>query len=378
MIGILTFHWADDYGAMLQAYALKQYLQRSSGERVEIIPYAPLKLTGRYWFCPVVAQEKEGKMKYSFVLYRFKRNCSFWSGYLKRRRNMRAFRRRYLTARPAQRRADRLSLEKYSCTFVGSDQVWNPEITVGLDDAYMGNVKRKGECKLISYAASLGGNKIPEKYLAGFEKAVNKNFTAVSLREKSAVPFAESVLQRKVTDVLDPTLLLEKKEWEKLAELPREKDYILFVFTEYNEQMVKYLQELSVSLQKKVIQLSMPWPGENENWIDIKIEGGPSEFIGYFQNAGCIVTNSFHGMVFSVLLEKQFLVFGHSNKNARIENFLKKLDLSIRLIGKERNAATADMLENIDWQHVKVLLEKEKERSVRFIRKSQNKNGEGS
>ena len=374
MIGILTFHWADDYGAMLQSYALKRYLQKSSGERVEIIPYAPLKLTGRYWLCPVVAREIEGKKKYSFVFYRFKRNCSFLSGFLKRRRNMRAFRRCYLTRKPAKRRADRLSLEKYSCTFVGSDQVWNPEITVGLDDAYMGNVRRKGACKFISYAASLGGNKIPEKYLPEFKKAVNKNFTAVSLREKSAVPFVENALHRKVTDVLDPTLLLEKKEWEKMAKLPQEKDYILFVFTEYNEQMVKYLQELSISQHKKVIQLSMPWPGENENWIDIKIEGGPSEFIGYFQNAGCIVTNSFHGMVFSVLLEKQFLVFGHSNKNARIVNFLEKMDLSMRLIEKDRTAATADMLEEIEWMRVKMLLEKEMENSVRFIREY----GEGS
>ena len=177
-----------------------------------------------------------------------------------------------------------------------------------------------------------------------------------------------------MTDVLDPTLLLEKKEWEKMAKLPQEKDYILFVFTEYNEQMVKYLQELSISQHKKVIQLSMPWPGENENWIDIKIEGGPSEFIGYFQNAGYIVTNSFHGMVFSVLLEKQFLVFGHSNKNARIVNFLEKIDLSMRLIEKDRTAATADMLEEIDWMRVKMLLEKEKENSVRFIREY----GEGS
>ena len=66
------------------------------------------------------------------------------------------------------------------------------------------------------------------------------------------------------------------------------------------------------------------------------MEGGPAEFIGFFQNAYCVVTNSFHSMVFSVLLEKQFLVFGHSNKNARIENFLKKLGLESRLVESEK------------------------------------------
>ena len=54
MIGILTFFWADDYGAMLQAYALKHYLEKMSGRNVKIIPYAPVKLTGRYWLYPVV------------------------------------------------------------------------------------------------------------------------------------------------------------------------------------------------------------------------------------------------------------------------------------------------------------------------------------
>ena len=136
---------------------------------------------------------------------------------------MRRFRHTYLIRKPAIRNVDRISLKKYSYVFVGSDQVWNPEITVGLDDAYIGN-----------YAASFGGNAVPEEYKVDFESAVNKNFAAVSLREKSAVPFVEDILQRSVVDVLDPTLLLEQKEWESLGKLPKEQDYILFVFTEYN------------------------------------------------------------------------------------------------------------------------------------------------
>jgi exopolysaccharide biosynthesis predicted pyruvyltransferase EpsI len=132
--------------------------------------------------------------------------------------------------------------------------------------------------------------------------------------------------------------------------------------------MIQYLHDLSAILKKKVIQLSMPWPGQNEDWIDIKIEGGPSEFIGYFQNASYVVTNSFHGMVFSVLMEKQFLVFRHSSKNARIENFLKKVDLESRLINDQKSVKRETIMDNIDWEHTKQLLEKEKEYSIRFIR----------
>lgn len=370
MIGILTFYWADDYGAMLQAYALKHYLEKASNKQVRIIPYAPVKFTGRYWLCPVVARQVDGKKKYCFLLQRFKRNLAFLSKFLKRRKNMRAFRRSYLTRKLVKRRVDEISLKKYSCVFVGSDQVWNPEITVGLDDAYIGNIKKKGNCKIVSYGASFGGDMLAEEYLFDFKAAINRNFAAISLREKSAVPFVTKILQRSVSDVLDPTLLLEQKEWEKLGKLPQEQGYILFIYTEYNKKMIQYLYDLSVILKKKVIQLSMPWPGQDEDWISIKIEGGPSEFIGYFQNASYVVTNSFHGMVFSVLMEKQFMVFSHSNKNARIENFLKKVDLESRLIRGEEFIKRESITDSIDWKHVKRLLEKEKVSSIGFIRKN--------
>lgn len=367
MIGILTFYWADDYGAMLQAYALKYYLQKASGKKVEIIPYAPVKFTGRYWLCPIVANCIQGKLKYCVIKYRLKRNISYLEAFLQRRKNMRHFRRKFLSRKVALRKSKKVSLKKYSYTFVGSDQVWNPEITVGLDDIYIGNIKKLGKSKLIAYGASFGGNDIPEEYHSKLVESVGNNFASISLRERSAVPFLERLLNRSVTDVLDPTLLLDREEWEKIGVLPQEKDYILFIHTEHNIQMFEYLYQMSVELQKKLIQISVPEPEQRAEWIDVQIEGGPSEFIGYFQNANCVITNSFHGTVFSILFEKQFLVFSHSNKNARLENLLKKLGLKSRLIEHENGATKKDMLNTINWGHVKELLNKEKEKSIRFI-----------
>lgn len=368
MIGILTFHWADDYGAMLQAYALKYYLKKISKEKVEIIPYAPIKLTGRYRLYPVVGTEADRKIKYSLKHFTFKRNISYFYAFLKRRGNMRYFRHHYLTRKSAVRNTTGISLKKYSHVFVGSDQVWNPEITVGLDDAYMGNIKEKGNCKLIAYGASFGGEVLPEKYHTHFMKSISENFSAVSLREKSAVPFVRSFFHGNATDVLDPTLLLEQKEWEKIGKLPQEQGYILFIYTEYNERMIQYLHDLSGEVQRKVVQISMPWSGQNRDWIHLEIKGGPSEFIGFFQNADYVVTNSFHGMVFSILFEKKFLVFSHSNKNARIENTLDKLNLKSRLIRSGRMPEEGKMAEKIDWLYAKKLLEKERDYSEEFIR----------
>ncbi len=76
MTGILTFHWADDYGAMLQAYALKTYLEGLDGERVEVIPYAPVRMEGRYRLFPITAAERDKKTIYFFGVWEFARNMS--------------------------------------------------------------------------------------------------------------------------------------------------------------------------------------------------------------------------------------------------------------------------------------------------------------
>ena len=197
-------------------------------------------------------------------------------------------------------------------------------------------------------------------------KAVNKNFFGIAMREKSAVPFVKRFFRGYVTDVLDPTLLLEAKEWKKVGKIPKQRNYILFIYTEYNALMVQYLHKLSMELKKKVIQVSIPWPGQGKKWINLEIEGGPSEFIGFIQNADYIVTNSFHGMVFSILMEKKFLVFGHSDRNARIANLMEKLDLKLRLI-EGRMCSKEEIMEEIDWEHVRKCIEKERKRSTEFI-----------
>lgn len=370
MIGLLTFHWADDYGAMLQAYALKCCLEELGGEKVEIIPYAPVKLAGRYWLLPIVGIETDKKVRYFFWRYGFKRNIFHLGTFLRRRKNMRRFRRLYLTRKQAVRKAGRLSLEKYSQVFIGSDQVWNPEITVGLDDAYMGNIKEKGNCRLIAYGASFGKDSLPEEYHADFKKAVNQNFSEISMREKSVAPFVKTFFPGNVTDVLDPAFLLTQKEWKKIAKLPKQKGYILYIFTEYNVLMLQFLHNLSVKLRKEVIQLTMPWERHREDWIRLEAESGPSEYIGYFQNADYVVTNSFHGTAFSILMEKKFLVFSHSDKNVRIENLLERFDLDTRLVEKGRRPAEEVILQEIDWEHVKELIEKERRASIEFIKRA--------
>lgn len=369
MVGILTFYWADDYGAMLQAYALKRYIEKS-GKQAEIIPYAPLRLSGRYHFIPITAVCRKKRVKYYFNHWIFTRNLSTGIAFYKRRKNMREFRQNYLSKEPPIKCAEKLLLKKYSCVFVGSDQVWNPEITIGFDDAYLGKMKDKGDCRLAAYGASFGSARLSEQECNELVEAVQNNFAEISLREQRAADCMTRLLCRNAANVLDPALLLDGEEWERIGRAPAEKDYILFYHTEENRQMTDYARKLSETFHKKVIQVSMPTSLNPKPGIRLRVSGGPEEFLGYVRNSWCVVTNSFHGTVFSILLEKQFLVFAHSSRNERIESILKKLDLESRLVNEGEEAGERKMWSKIDWQKTKEYLKREKAVSEKFINRN--------
>ncbi len=366
MTGILTFYWADDCGAMLQAYALKQYLE-TQGEQAEMIPYAPVKLTGRYWWCPLSAEDRGGAIHYWPSRSGLKRNIWLGVSFWKRKHRMRRFRRRYLTKRFPVRRAGKLSLELYGHVLVGSDQVWNPVITVDLDDAYIGNIPKKGNCRLISYAASFGSASLPEAYREKFKKSVGENFSAVSVREKRTAPFVSELLNRPVFDVLDPVLLLGRADWLKIARPPSEKGYVLIYWTEPNESLVAYAGRIAAQLGTRVIQISFPVEKKFLDRLSLCIEGGPAEFIGYIQNAACVLTNSFHATAFSILLEKPFLSFQHRRLNTRIEDLLEKLGLLSRMKAGTEIPADEAVWEPIVWDEVRRRLGEERAFSCRFL-----------
>lgn len=368
MVGILTFHWADDYGAMLQACALKRMLE-SMGVQTEIIPYAPLKLTGRYWPCPLYAKVRNGKLRYYFSRYSFRmlsRNLLSGGQLWVRRRNMRAFRRQYLTAQSPIRSPKELSLEQYSCVFVGSDQVWNPVITVDLDDAYTGNLPHRGGCRLVSYGASFGGDPLTDSDRETFIAHVGSSFSALSVRERPDAVLAGQLLRRKVYDVLDPVLLLERPAWEELAALPPDKDYILLYATQPSVELARYARSLSAQLGKRVIQVSSSAVAAGPG-LELRAEGGPAQFVGYVQNAFCVLTNSFHGTAFSVLLEKPFLAFRPASRGLRLEDLLDKLGLLSHLVEEGGSFDPSAIWAGTHWDSVRRLLDEERARSMRFL-----------
>lgn len=365
MIGILTFHWADDCGALLQAYALKCRLEELAGE-AEIIPYAPVKLEGRYRLYPIYGETQSVRNSFRHM---FRENLPLGRSFWVRRRRMRAFRQKYLTAQRPLRRVDGLSLEKYEAVFVGSDQVWNPDITMDLDDAYVGNIPRKGNCRLVSYGASVSGHVFSQAEEEKLKRCVGGGFSEISLRERADADRLERLLGRKVWDVLDPVLLLDSSRWKALARPPAREGYILLYMTQPHEPLVRCALALSARLGKEIISLS---PSRRlgavpDGAVDIRIGIGPQEFLGHIQNAGLVLTNSFHATAFSVLMEKPFITFRHSERNIRLWELLHGLGLESLLVEDIPEEAVFPLWESIDWKETRRRLREKREASEKFI-----------
>jgi len=357
-IGILTFHWADDFGAMLQAYGLKSFLQ-SEGYCVDIIPYSNSNLKGRYGFLPKQANNKKGKLFVGdYNIQAMFKNILNIRDFCEKKHRMNDFRKHYLTGKSYISNPLKLDAENYDIIIVGSDQVWNPELTIGLDEVYLGNIPRNEHCKVIAYSASFGKEKLSDEDGKKLGNAIDTYFSSVSLREQSAIPFLSNYTHAPLHSTPDPTLLPLSNQWHKMAENAAfsnaGKGYVVFHNTERNDNMFRFAEKLAQKTQNELLLIR-------------ELPTGPLEFLKMIKDADYVVTNSFHGTVFSILFEKQFVVFAHSDKNSRLFDLLKSVGLEERL---SANHSLEVVDKEIDWEKVRQKTELLREQGKRFLLES--------
>lgn len=354
-VGILTFHCSDNFGAMLQAYGLKQFLCRS-GVRASLVPYAPPYMIGRHWRIPYVPCRKPGGPLTcaAYAASGLQKNFCAYREFSIRRANMRRFRTEHLVndGQPAIHFPSGLRDLPYRCYVVGSDQIWNPEITFGLRPEYFGSFADKKKARVIAYAASLGGATLPPQYDRDFARLL-QNLDAVSLREQEAAGYVKRFYDGEVAAVLDPVFLLDRESWTEVEKPPAKTGYILTASTEKSPAMTAYVQTLSQNTGLPVVQLCTP-----------DDSSGPAEFLGYIHKADYVVTNSFHATAFSIIYEKNFLAFAHSRLNARIENILQLHGLEDRLC---RDGSVAEIDAPVDWTMVREKSRAAAAKSVDFL-----------
>lgn len=364
-VGILTFYCSDNYGAMLQAYGLKNFVKRVNKD-TEIVPYAPFFLIGRHWLIPYCPQKTLGAtLKYTCK--GLVRNLlRLDAGYFRQRRNMKNFRRKYLCnnlrAIRTVKGIERLPFDTY---ILGSDQIWNPDITMGLRPAYFGAFSEKK--KTIAYAASIGTDRLNRCYQEQMRFLLTF-VDRISVREETAVPYIREVTEKPVRAVVDPVFLIEAYEWKKLAIQPKEQKYILVYMTERNQELLKYAEKLSAEKDLPVVELKYEKESCDSHRFKIVTDAGPEEFLGYIFYAEYVLTNSFHVLSFSLIFHKPFMAFTHSTRSARLKSLLSWCGLEARM------AINGSIQTNVDapitWEQVEERLSLQKKQSMAFLEES--------
>ena len=311
-IRIVTFHRALNCGAVLQTYALCTFL-KGLGHRVEVLNYVP------DWMRGAVSPIRAGHGINGFLLTPYRAII---------RRCFDAFLKKNIPLTKLVRTADDISrLPECDLYITGSDQVWNPEITHGLDELYL--LRFPTNAVKMSYAASYGMNNVPEEFAKAIAPAL-RDFRAVSVREHALQAALEKAGLSSVKTVLDPVFLLTQEQWEAVSGSAHMSDYVLIYTKSRITKEREIAHELAVRYGLQVIDTSAIIRKQHVNRTMPSI--GPREFLGLIKNARFIVTNSFHATAFSVIFKKDFYVLAPGKYSVRQESLLNDVGLKSRII----------------------------------------------
>ena len=289
--GIITFHFVNNYGGALQAYALRRYMSENFCEDTELIDY-------RHWFIRLTDAVRMAPLTPNFRYY---------GPWLRAFGKMRIRRRKFADfMKNRGNLSPRVDFEgglgklngRYQLMICGSDQIWNPMLTCGLAKPYFLAFPME-HCKRISYAASVGGTTYKRDKMQEYIRRLD----AVSIREKTDWLESDPELGT-VEHHIDPTMLLDPREWQEVAVPPKRKEkYILTYFMQKNEGAYAIIEQIKRETGCKVYDISRY--GYQPDCVDeCLVDVGPEEFVGLFASAQHVCTNSFHGLVFSLIFNK--------------------------------------------------------------------------
>lgn len=339
-IGIITFHFAYNYGAALQSWALQHTLQSMCDEtdQVEIINYRPDYHTSRYSVFINPFREKSYSLAKKIrvlisnykILSRYQKAVKF-----------REFEKKLNLTPECKTLEDAIEICKdFELLICGSDQIWNMNLTDNkFDDMYFARIPGISS-KKATYAISAG-----EVNLEDYSEEIRKylaDFVAISCRENKTKKELVNITGRTdITVVPDPTLLIAPEVYNSIMcdDKPKENTkYILVYKLDDNELLEsavtktyerEKLPVINISPSKLLVNIPHKW----------KHNIGPSEFVELIRNAEIVVTNSFHGTVFSLLYQKKVIVVPHFNRNERIINLLKSVNAEQFLVSSEDDVA---------------------------------------
>lgn len=332
-VGIITIHSVYNYGAMLQAFSLSNYLN-DKGFLVEVIDYRPYYLCRNYEFYLkdlfLDPRNALGVLKQSILK---RPQFLLFHKFLKEEIPLSKKRYNSFSA---------LSDHDYGTLITGSDQIWNPFIT-GWDESYL-LAFDKVKTKKIAYSSSFGAADIPQEWSVKVKAALN-SYSKLGVREQSGCQIVNELLpEKEVNLVLDPVFLLSSEYWKEFAcdSLTPKQKYLLVYSLEVNDKIIKYAKNIAQEHDLIIVTIH-PFKSKY-NFSDISInKAGPKEFISLIDNAEFVVTNSFHGTAFSILLDKKFSCVLHSKTGTRMSSLMERIGLKSKACYLQKTDSTIPM-----------------------------------
>lgn len=356
-VGIVTFHFVNNFGGALQAYALQNAIEQNCNVEAVLVDYRNwfIRFTDTVRILPITTNIKEFAFGWRTLKLRLNRLHKF-----------RQFRqeKNKLTAYYGSYKAlckNMPDCDKYVC---GSDQIWNTAITLSLAKAYFLTFEQNSANKF-SYAPSFGSNQINPKYAVEMGKYIG-SLNNISVRESDGVRLAEELTGREAMQLIDPTFLLSEQEWAKVSVAPAIREpYILLYIMQRDEEVYAYAKQIKKRLGIKVVEISRY--GYRPDFVDVSlVDLGPAEFLGLFQNASYVCTNSYHGLAFSIIFGKEFCLIPCKRFSSRITSLLELLHIELPQEGSKQLAESAIY----DKEQIKKIISDERQKSVEYLQKN--------
>lgn len=374
---IITVQKAPNFGAYLQAYALFQYLQ-SNGFCCKIIDllrpvhkdFKKTKGFDAYYKIPIKIKLREILRKKYHAFLKFIGYKQFrFKEIEESKRHFEEFDKQILYTSIYDSIAQLYNNPPVGDYYItGSDQLWNPTQNYCLEPYFLTFVK---EGRKISYATSIGITELSDDVKRDFAKWL-KSYDYISVREREAVNLITPLVEQPVHQVCDPTFLISPKEWKHLSVKGKDFGDYIFVFTlSPMPEVIDFALSIKNNLGYKIIVFGHSVKEPKSKLYETIYSLGPREWLGMIENAKIVITNSFHGTVFSLLFHTPFLTYiaPNNKRGSRIINLLDTFGMQNRLIKSLNTDVWTDKttLLSLNSKHIDEVLEKEKNIGINFL-----------
>lgn len=371
-VGILTWYIGYNIGASLQAFALQKKINVLFPDtECEVVCYQTKTQQKMYSLWRLI---KSLRSKNPCI---FLKNLGFLPTIVKKKKDIDMFIKESIVES-----GDIYSEEdiekansKYDVFICGSDQIWNPN---WLDKHYLLDFVEKEKYR-IAYAPSIGVDYIPDEKKAVYTNELTK-FNAISVREKKGAEIIRDIMDNKdITSVCDPSLLLNKEQWNNYLHIKRYKNNYIFVYLLGSDEKNKRLSLDYAKRTNRPVHYLKYANGYNSFDSRIRAESGlvpynsisPGKFVEEITNASLVITDSFHGVCFSIIEHTRFLVLqrAENGKNSHKLDMYNRIKEVVEKVGLEQCCveSSQDLLEpSIDWSVVDSRMKDE------YIFKSEN------